>query len=399
MTEKKIGKVIMTCLSGSKAYGTSLPTSDTDIRGIFVAEPKSIRTPWYTIGEYTMPDQEDGKLYELNKFMELYVDMNPNIIELMFVRESEILTATPEYWELRREAQSLLSSKVAFKFSGYAMAQLKRIKGHDKWINNPQPVDVPSQLEFFRLVNNYTEEKILKHKDFLSALSRLEGLATLVPLGNHLYGVVFDNRESVAPMFNPDGSIRKLVYEDIPEEIKKRSPMFIVKYLSEDHKLAKEKHRNYWTWKENRNSARHELETKFGYDTKHAMHLVRLMRMAREILETGEVNVWRSDHEELLGIRAGSLSYDDLIEWAENTDEYVRGEAYRKTSLPKKVDLEKAAAILLKVQDMAWSSMGEDEEELETKECSGGCGKRGEVNYDGYDTPMFFCGGGPRCCP
>ncbi|AEZ66297.1 hypothetical protein phiTE_131 [Pectobacterium phage phiTE] len=37
----------------------------------------------------------------------------------------------------------------------------------------------------------------------------------------------------------------------------------------------------------NRNAARHELEEKFGYDTKHAMHLVRLLRMSQEILETG----------------------------------------------------------------------------------------------------------------
>ncbi|URC22739.1 DNA polymerase [Serratia phage vB_SmaM-Kashira] len=353
--ENKVpGKVIMKCLAGSKAYGTSVPTSDTDIRGIFVAEPKAIRTPWYTVGEYTMPDEEDGKLYELNKFMELFVDMNPNIIELMFVRESEILFSTPEYWELRRHAHALLSSKVAFKFSGYAMAQLKRIKGHDKWINNPQPVEVPSQLEFFRMVNNYTEEKILKHKDFMDVLIRLEGLASLIPLGNWLYGVVFDYRESVPPMFNPDGSIRKIAYEDIPDDIKKRAPLFIVKYLSEDHKLAKEKHRNYWTWKENRNASRHELEVKFGYDTKHAMHLVRLMRMAREILETGEVHVWRPDHEELVGIRNGSLDYDTLIEWAEMTDEYVRGEAYQNTKLPKKVDLKLASDILLKVQDMAW---------------------------------------------
>lgn len=351
-----VGKVIMTCLAGSKAYGTSLPTSDTDIRGIFVAHPKSIRTPWHTIGEYTLPEEEDGKLYELNKFMELFVDMNPNIIELMFVRESEILTATPEYWLLRKHAQNLLSSKVAFKFSGYAMAQLKRIKGHDKWITNPQPVEVPSQKEFFRMVTNYTEHKILKHSDFISALNGCEGLTTMVPLGNNLFGVVLDTREDVGPMFNQDGSIRKLVYEEVPDHLKKREPLMIVKYLSEEHKLAKEKHRNYWIWKENRNASRHELEEKFGYDTKHAMHLVRLMRMAREILETGEVHVWRPDHEELLAIRNGSLAYDDLIEWAENTDEYIRGEAYQKTSLPKKVDLDKATDILLKVQDMAWGT-------------------------------------------
>lgn len=351
--QKIPGKVIMKCLAGSKAYGTSLPTSDTDIRGIFVAEPKSIRTPWFTVGEYTLPDEEDGKLYELNKFMELFVDMNPNIIELMFVRESEILYATPEYWLLREHAQSLLSSKVAFKFSGYAMAQMKRIKGHDKWINNPQPVDPPVMREFLSLVHSYLPEAPPKGREELVALLKELSFCRPIPLGGDMYAVVEDI--DADGVLSEDGRVlENFEYEKLSDDVKKQAPLLIFKYQAEEHKRAKEVHKNYWNWKANRNEARHELEVKFGYDTKHAMHLVRLMRMAREILETGEVHVWRPDHEELLGIRNGSLKYDDLIDWAETVDEYVRGEAYQKTSLPKRVDLHKAADILIQVQDMAW---------------------------------------------
>src|SRR6266446_3242257 len=36
----------------------------------------------------------------------------------------------------------------------------------------------------------------------------------------------------------------------------------------------------------------------FGFDTKNAMHLVRLLRMCKELLETGEVNVTRRDAAE-----------------------------------------------------------------------------------------------------
>jgi hypothetical protein len=50
------------------------------------------------------------------------------------------------------------------------------------------------------------------------------------------------------------------------------------------------------------------------------MHLVRLMRMCREILERGEVIVRRPDREELLAIRAGAWSYDKLVEWADRED-------------------------------------------------------------------------------
>jgi len=42
------------------------------------------------------------------------------------------------------------------------------------------------------------------------------------------------------------------------------------------------------------------------------MHLVRLQRMALEILDSGDVNVFRSDREELLAIRDGAWSFDEL---------------------------------------------------------------------------------------
>jgi hypothetical protein len=50
-------------------------------------------------------------------------------------------------------------------------------------------------------------------------------------------------------------------------------------------------------------TGRTELVDKFGYDTKHAMHLVRLIRMAKEILIEGVVHVYRDDREELMDIR------------------------------------------------------------------------------------------------
>ena len=58
---------------------------------------------------------------------------------------------------------------------------------------------------------------------------------------------------------------------------------------------AKREWDQYQNWKKTRNSARAELEEKYGYDTKHAYHLVRLIRMCRETLITGLVTVKRPD--------------------------------------------------------------------------------------------------------
>lgn len=350
---------VMRCHSGSLAYGTNLPTSDVDIRGLFCAPPKFIRTPFFNIKEQTLEDEEDGKIYELTNFMKLFAEMNPNIIELMFVDDVDILQTSEVYEYLRTMAPALLTSKVAFSFSGYAMAQLKRIRGHDKWISNPQPEAKPTQKEFFRLVHNYSENEFLagaiKHDRFMEAMNNLNDMCILVPYGNDIYGVM--ENFSSSGMFNADGSIRHVDYQQLSDSDKRRKPVFIVKYLAEEHKQAKEKHRNYWTWKQNRNEVRHQLEVDFGYDTKHAMHLVRLMRMAEEILSDGKVLVKRPDAQELLDIRAGKWTLDELLSWADEKDHYIREDLYKKTQLPKMADLDLFARVLMTAQDMCWSKM------------------------------------------
>lgn len=86
-----------------------------------------------------------------------------------------------------------------------------------------------------------------------------------------------------------------------------------------EYQEAVRNYKNYQNWKKNRNPARAELEKKSGYDTKHAMHLVRLLRMGKEILLTGEVRVNRTDidADELLDIRNGGYSYEEIVERAE----------------------------------------------------------------------------------
>ena len=56
------------------------------------------------------------------------------------------------------------------------------------------------------------------------------------------------------------------------------------------------------------------------YDTKNAMHLVRLYRMGYELLTEGVVNVRRSDAEELINIRNGAWSLNDVINYANDMD-------------------------------------------------------------------------------
>lgn len=95
------------------------------------------------------------------------------------------------------------------------------------------------------------------------------------------------------------------------------------------------------TRKSQRNPARAALERAHGYDTKHAMHLVRLMRLGLEVLERGELLVRRPDAAELSAIRDGALSFDELLANAAGLEEAMKRAAAQST-LPEDVDYETA---------------------------------------------------------
>lgn len=335
--------LLVKTLAGSHSYGTSLPTSDVDYRGIFLADPINYRTPFFPVEMIESQTEEDTSYYELSKFMKLYLDANPNIVELLWVDEEDIVSTSEGYKHLRSHRSELLSSKVAFTFSGYATAQLKRIKGHNKWISNPQPVESPKPCEFLSVV--LWLSKTIKHRpninDFLND-------HRLIPYGNNMYGIF---PEKGRTLWDEYGNLNE-TFEGHLEQL--GPPLIMVKWNKEEYKVKKEKHEQYWTWKNNRNKVRSELEEDHGYDTKHAMHLVRLMRMGVEILRDEIVLVKRPDAEELLAIRNGAWTYDELLKYAEDMDNQIQNVWYKQTKLPKHPNIKLAAKVMMKVQDIMW---------------------------------------------
>lgn len=84
-------------------------------------------------------------------------------------------------------------------------------------------------------------------------------------------------------------------------------------------------------------------------------HVVRLIRMGEEILTEGIVHVKRPDAKELLAIRNGDWSYEQLLAFAEGKDKLIRETLYKTSHLPKTVDQKLAAKVLMEVQDLVWN--------------------------------------------
>jgi uncharacterized protein len=82
---------------------------------------------------------------------------------------------------------------------------------------------------------------------------------------------------------------------------------------------------------------RKELVEKYGYDCKNASHLIRLLRMGTEFLKDGELYVHRDDAPQLLEIKRGEWSLEQVKKEADKWFSLAE-QAYLNSSLPKRPD-------------------------------------------------------------
>ena len=274
--------LIFMTLAGSHMYGTNTVDSDVDKRGVCIP-PAVIELGFARKFETIKFENEDTEVHSLKKFLKLVEENNPNIIELLYAPDDCVLTMTPAWEKLREHRDEFISAKCKFTFSGYANSQLNRLKGHRAWIRNP-PTHQPTREEF----------------GLKEAGSGMVKAAKGVDLA-----------------------------EISPEAL-------VVIEKEKRYKAAKRRWDDYQRWIKERNPARAKLEAAHGYDTKHAMHLVRILRMGKEILTTGQVIVRRPDAEDLLAIRNGKWNIDELLEYVEGLDAEINDIYRRMYPNPKK---------------------------------------------------------------
>lgn len=354
--------VFMT-VHGSQCYGLANELSDLDMKGI-VVPPKEVENNLFQRFEQAENNVELHKKFEhlknpknpkiestvfsLKKFMLLAANVNPNIIELLFVEPSDILVSSPTMEKLLENRDLFLSSKAKFAFGGYAYSQLAKIERHRKWIVRGEiekpdrakfglpEVPASQMTEIFGLIKSEVERWNLSQFP-LNEEERDELKSTIWELIHNVSQV--DVNEGNWPKVYEAGVIERLAKEyNLKEEV------VDILHRERLYKKEMESYQSWLNWKKNRNPARHELEVKSGYDTKHASHLVRLMRMGLEILTEGKVYVKRPDREEILAIKNGEWSYEQVIQFAKDMQVKL-DEAYKTTKLPKSVNYEKVNSL------------------------------------------------------
>lgn len=363
-------------LTGSRAYGTHTEESDYDYRGVAFDTLESklgFRSPfeqavdndgswlWKIFSNYNVKDNSDVSIFELGKFVQLALKNNPNIIEILFSDPSSVLYCHPAFQKLLEIKEDFLSIRAKGAFSGYAFDQLNKIKLHRKWLLDP-PKAPPTRKEFglpqyniISLDEMGAAEAYLKQclEDFFPYQEDLPE-HTRIEMRNHMFRSLKLAWLSLNQTPYPVGNGKQFLHLDdarfqFAARIQGYDENFLqLLHLEKQYRNAIKNWDDYRRHLKQRNPKRLELELKYSYDPKHASHLVRLVRMCREILTLGTVFVKRPDAEELQAIRNGAWTYEQLIEYAEKENQELEKLA-RISKLPAMPPIEKIQNLVVEM--------------------------------------------------
>lgn len=256
--------IILIGYGGSKAYGTDLPTSDTDIRGIAARTSYDIclGNDFETVVDVTT----DTTIYSLDKAFELLASCNPNCIEILGLRDEDYLFVSPLGQAVLNNKQAFLSNRCIATFGGYARQQLFRLR--------QKGLTALSEEEY----NNHIVKVI---KGMNEHLYKVWGITTdQINVRNTPSGLVIDFAEM------KDISLE--CFSGIQSEITN-----VIRTYTKD-------------------SARNEKALAHSKMNKHAMHLLRLLMMGTELLTTGEIHTYREkEHNLLMQVRNGEFEVEN----------------------------------------------------------------------------------------
>ena len=275
-------------VAGSNLYGTARPDSDLDYRGVCLMPPEAL-IGLKNFDQYQQHDEEtDETIYGISKFFVLSLGANPNIMDILCAPRDRWLVQSPEWNMVYANRHMFFSQKIRHTFSGYAYSQLKRLQRHYAWL-----------------------QKLKSGKMHMPTLEEYCGRLESTEKG---------------------GQIKVFKHQEYEQQYEK----------------AMREWKQYSTWLRERNPARAKLEERYGYDTKHAAHLVRLLVKVEGFLMSGVYNPILSPNEKktVLNVMNGEWSYEYLISWAKNQEERVKT---MKTALPHKPDSATAESVLMRI--------------------------------------------------
>jgi uncharacterized protein len=344
--EKQPNLQLLRCISGSKAYGTNLAHSDTDIKGVFILPQQTFYGLDYT--EQVSDEKNDTTLYEIKRFIELLLKNNPNILELLATPDDCVLYRHPSI--LRLKPAYFLSKMCQNTFAQYAFSQIKKARGLNKKIVNPMEGIRKDILEFCYVIvglgsvklTNWLLKKGWKQEDCgLVVIDHFRDTYALFHCSQFADSVDFQGIMS-------GEKANSVSLSSVPKGVE---PATILTFNKDGYSKYCKDYAAYWTWVKDRNQARYDnnIAHEKNYDSKNMLHVFRLLNMAEEIAKTGIICVRRPERDFLLKIREGVFQYDDLMDMAQEKLENINT-LFEKSDLPDEPDRQLAEGLLIDIR-------------------------------------------------
>lgn len=295
-------KIIAKIRTGSHLYGLNTINSDEDFFSIFIPNEKDLlglKTLDYIDNSTNKSDAKntnkdiDDKLYSLQKYLNLLIQNNPNIVETLFVNNENLIKNSFEFEELRANYDRFISRKAINTFYGYAVSQRSKLNIKSK------------RYKSLCVAEGYLQNLI--DNDYNRKYEITDDIADVLNYTLEYYKGSKGNTEH----FHKGMNIR-VILEKISDE------------------------KNKYGWRVNNPSF-----NTLGYDIKFAYHLIRILVEGIEIIETERLTfpLIGEARNDIIRIRNEEVSLEELSDIYDKYQERFN-EAERKTRLPEKPDWE-----------------------------------------------------------
>lgn len=340
---KKENLILFECISGSKAYNLATENSDTDIRGVFYL-PKN---NFYGLEYQAQISNETNDIvyYEIGRFIELLLKNNPSCLELLATPEEFIQYKSPLLMELNYT--DFISKDIEKTFVGYALSQIKKAKGLNKKFLNPIDKKRKTVLDFCYCIE---DGKTIKLSDWLDKNNLKQEFCGLTKIAHA--------KDLFALYYSYNNAYSGIVKDETNDDVrlskvpKTEKPIVLLTFLKDEYSNYCKHYKEYWEWMNLRNENRYTTNLDHGknYDSKNMMHTIRLLKVAKELLETSVLNIKRiDDRAELLAIKNGEYSYEEIIERVDILQKDIEKLSHNN-KLPATINQAKALQFLINLR-------------------------------------------------
>lgn len=295
-------------LGGSRAYGTNLPESDIDIRGVAIRRKEDI-----LLGndfENFVDVNTDTTIYSFDKIIDLLTKCNPNTIELLGLDTDDYIYKNEIGELLLKNKDIFLSNRCINTFSEYALQQLYRMQ------------------------------------------QKTNAALTEEELNRHISGVLNNMSKKMKDKYNLDENNLSFYLVDGKIKCNIIATQCSIEDLSGMLSEFNNTLRDY-----RKTSKRNEHALNHGKIAKHSMHLLRLYMMGIDLVSEGKIQTKRiKEHDLLMDIRNGVYLDENGIpnkQFFEIVDEYKNKfeNACKNSVLPDEPDIDKINTFRMEVNE------------------------------------------------